>query len=66
MAAFAGFKVISVDYRMPPDDPFPAALDDASSGIGSHRGTSHTAPSCSIARHSKDIRIAFERHHHAK
>jgi len=29
MAAFAGFKVISVDYRMPPDDPFPAALDDA-------------------------------------
>ena len=29
MAGFAGFKVISVDYRMPPDHPFPAALDDA-------------------------------------
>jgi monoterpene epsilon-lactone hydrolase len=29
MAAFAGYKVISVDYRMPPDFPFPAALDDA-------------------------------------
>jgi epsilon-lactone hydrolase len=29
MAGFAGFKVISVDYRMPPDFPFPAALNDA-------------------------------------
>ena len=28
MAGFAGFKVISVDYRMPPDFPFPAALDE--------------------------------------
>src|SRR6187402_2597640 len=28
MAGFAGYKVISVDYRMPPDFPFPAALDD--------------------------------------
>jgi acetyl esterase/lipase len=24
-----GIKVISVDYRMPPDFPYPAALDDA-------------------------------------
>ena len=29
MAGFAQYKVITVDYRMPPDFPFPAALDDA-------------------------------------
>src|SRR5215510_2471677 len=29
MAGFAGFNVVSIDYRMPPDFPFPAALDDA-------------------------------------
>jgi epsilon-lactone hydrolase len=29
MAGLTGFKVISVDYRMPPDFPFPATLDDA-------------------------------------
>ncbi|HXP72888.1 MAG TPA: alpha/beta hydrolase [Stellaceae bacterium] len=31
MAGFGGFKVISVDYRMPPDYPYPAAMDDAMS-----------------------------------
>jgi epsilon-lactone hydrolase len=28
MAGFGGFKILSVDYRMPPDFPYPAALDD--------------------------------------
>ncbi|HEX4042031.1 MAG TPA: alpha/beta hydrolase [Xanthobacteraceae bacterium] len=29
MAGEGGFKIISIDYRMPPDFPYPAAMDDA-------------------------------------
>ena len=45
MAGFAGFKVISVDYRMPPDHPFPAALDDA---VTAYRELLKTTPSENI------------------
>jgi len=31
LASFGGYKVVSVDYRMPPDFPYPAAMDDAMS-----------------------------------
>jgi monoterpene epsilon-lactone hydrolase len=32
LAAMWSIRVFSVDYRMPPDDPFPAGLDDAVNG----------------------------------
>lgn len=39
MAGLGGFKTISVDYRMPPDFPFPAASDDA---LAAYRGLLQT------------------------
>ena len=32
MAGIGGYKVIAADYRMPPDAPYPAAMDDAMAG----------------------------------
>jgi acetyl esterase/lipase len=29
LAGVGGFKVLAIDYRMPPDFPYPAAMDDA-------------------------------------
>ena len=46
MSGFGGFKVISVDYRMPPEAYFPAALDD---GIAVYRNTLKTTPAKNIA-----------------
>lgn len=45
MASLGGFKVISVDYRMPPDFPFPAALDDA---LAAYRALLDTTPARQI------------------
>jgi epsilon-lactone hydrolase len=45
LAGFGGFKVISVDYRMPPDFPYPAALDDA---MAVYRAVLDTMPSRNV------------------
>lgn len=42
MAGFGGFRVISVDYRMPPEAHFPAAVDD---GITVYRNVLETTDS---------------------
>ena len=46
MAGFGGFKVISVDYRMPPDFPYPAAMDDA---MAVYKAALKMAPAHNIA-----------------
>ena len=46
MAGFGRFKVISVDYRMPPEAYFPAALDDA---IAVWNGAQSMAPARNMA-----------------
>ncbi len=46
MAGLGGFKVISVDYRMPPDAYFPAALDD---GVTVYKATLKKTPAKNIA-----------------
>ncbi len=45
MAGLGGFKVISVDYRMPPEAYFPAALDD---GVTVYKNTLKTTDAKSI------------------
>ena len=46
MAGFGGFKVISVDYRMPPEAYFPAALDD---GVTVYKNTLKATDAKNIA-----------------
>lgn len=46
MAGFGRFKVISIDYRMPPEAYFPAALDDA---IAVWRAAQSMAPARNMA-----------------
>jgi acetyl esterase/lipase len=46
MAGFGHFKVISVDYRMPPEAYFPAALDD---GLTVYKNALKTLPAKNIA-----------------
>ena len=46
MAGLGGYKVVSADYRMPPDHPYPAALDDV---VAAYKGLLETYPPEKIA-----------------
>ena len=46
MAGFGHYKVISVDYRMPPEAYFPAALDDA---VNVYKAVLKNTPSKNVA-----------------
>jgi len=46
IASLGGFRVITIDYRMPPTAPFPAALDD---GIAAYRAALKSTPAKNIA-----------------
>jgi len=45
LAHYSGMRAISVDYRMPPDHPFPAGLDDA---VAVYRALSAERPTSAI------------------
>ena len=45
IAGFGGFKVIAVEYRMPPEAYFPAALDD---GMTVYKNVLKTTPAKNV------------------